>query len=151
MHVRLLFPNKYLGAPDLRGRDVTLTIFALQSETLKTSDGDEPKWILHFAEMQSRPPAERKRLVLNKTNAKVIAKLWGAETDAWIGKRITLFATTCQAFGETVDCIRVRPTRPRVLAAPKPDPVAIVPEPEDELGEEDSGDWDEDPFARDAP
>jgi hypothetical protein len=132
-----MFPNKYLAAADLRGKDVTLTIFALKSETLKTSDGDEPKWTMHFSEMQSRAPAERKRLVLNKTNAKTIAKLLGTETDDWLGQRITLFGTTCQAFGETVECIRVRPQRPRqVHAAPAHDPV-----PEREPGD----DWDEDP------
>ncbi len=114
MHVRLLFPNKYLGAPDLRGKDVTLTIHALASESLRTDSGDEQKWILHFAEMLKRPENERKRLVLNKTNAQQIAKTLGeSDTERWIGKRITLFATTCQAFGSTVDCIRVRPQAPR--------------------------------------
>lgn len=55
---------------------------------------------------------EPKKLALNKTNGKVIAKLYGRDTDDWIGERITIFATTTEFGGETRDCIRVRPRRP---------------------------------------
>jgi hypothetical protein len=47
-------------------------------------------------------------MVMNKTNAKLIASHYGDDTDNWTGKEITLYPTTCQAFGETVPCIRVR-------------------------------------------
>jgi hypothetical protein len=141
MHVRLLFPNKYLAAPDLRGRDVTLTISRLQQETLRTNEGDETKWILHFEEMQRRPEDKRKRLVLNKTNAQTIAKVHGAETDEWVGQRITLFGTTCQAFGQTVDCIRVRERDPGPKRTDDPEPEPDIEDDEDGV----------DPLAEDAP
>jgi len=49
-----------------------------------------------------------KKLVLNKTNATAIAGMYGNETDAWIGKKITMYPTETQFGSETVDCIRVR-------------------------------------------
>jgi len=112
MDARLLFPNDYLGAPDLREKDVTLTISRVVREKLRTQDGDEIKPIIYFKEMEERhakdPDQINKRLVLNKTNATSIMGLYGNETDDWIGQKVTLFPTTCQAFGSTVDCIRVR-------------------------------------------
>jgi hypothetical protein len=111
-HYKLLFPNEYLGAPDLRGRDVTLTIDTVRMESLKREDGDEEKPIVHFIEMRKRPKKKRKKWVLNKTNATQIAKLYGPEVNAWHGCRVTLYATTCQAFGQTVECIRVRDSKP---------------------------------------
>jgi len=112
MDARLLFPNEYLGAPDLRGKDVALTIARVVRETLRTQDGDEIKPIIYFKEMEERhakdPSELNRKLVLNKTNATTIMGQLGNETDDWIGQKITLFATTCQAFGQTVDCIRVR-------------------------------------------
>jgi hypothetical protein len=51
-----------------------------------------------------------KGMVLNKTNCKTIAGLYGPNADAWIGKAVELFATTCSAAGgETVECLRVKP------------------------------------------
>jgi hypothetical protein len=134
MDARLLFPKEYLCAADLRGKDVTLTISRLVQENLRTDKGDEPRWILCFAEMEERHRRDKKsinkRLVINKTNAKVVAKLHGNETDEWVGKKIAMFATTCQAFGETVDCIRIRPTAPKGARrrAPEPEPEQLAPD-----------------------
>lgn len=119
MDARLLFPNEFLAAADLQGRDVTLTISRLIQEDLRTDKGDEPRWVLSFAEMEERHRRDKKkinkRLVLNKTNARVIAKIHGRETDDWIAKQITLYATTCMAFRQEVDCIRIRDKAPKGL------------------------------------
>lgn len=119
-HYALLYPNEYLAAPDLRGRDATLTIDRVEIETLKREDGKEDKPVMHFREMANRPKNRRKRLVLNKTNAKTIAGLYGPEVEAWSGCRVTFYATTCQAWGETVDCIRVRDRIPQGRAGNPP-------------------------------
>lgn len=111
MDVRLLFPTLYLGAPDLHEKDVTLTIRSLVIEELKTQSGAEKKPVLYFEETQKKAEKDgrkEKRLVLNKTNAMAIAKMHGNEVDNWKGKRVTLYPTTTAAFGDTVDCIRVR-------------------------------------------
>ena len=61
---------------------------------------------------------------MKKRNAKIIAKLHGNDVDGWVGKAIALYATTCDAFGETVECVRVR------KAAPKPmGPASAAPQP----------------------
>lgn len=113
--VRLLFPTLYLAAPDLRGEDVTLTIRELRVDTLESKGDKEDRPVLYFEETRERAQKtgkKEKRLVLNKTNAKTIGGLYGFEAEAWEGRRITLYTATTDAFGETVDCIRVRPTVP---------------------------------------
>ena len=113
MHVSLMFPNRYLAAADLRGKDVTLTISALKQEELQCSNGSkESKWIVYFKEMERRKGDDQKCLVVNKTNATTIAKVYGPETDNWIGKPITLYPTTTRFGRDTVDCIRIRDRAP---------------------------------------
>lgn len=109
MHVKLMFPNEWIGAADLKGKDVTLTVSAVKEEGLRVNTGGtEDKWIVEFQEMAKRKKSDRKRWVLNKTNAMLIASIHGDDSDDWIGKKITLYPTTCQAFGKTVPCVRVR-------------------------------------------
>jgi hypothetical protein len=111
MHVDLLFPSKYIKAADLMDKPegAPLTISRIEKETLKMQDGsEEEKWVVHFDEWSSQPEDKRKRLVLNKTNAISIATVHGNETDEWKGKKITLYATTCMAFGSRQDCIRIQ-------------------------------------------
>jgi len=58
---------------------------------------------------------------LNPTNRKTISTLYGTKPSAWAGKFITLYPTTTEMAGQTVDCIRVRPTVPGTEAkAAKP-------------------------------
>jgi acyl-coenzyme A synthetase/AMP-(fatty) acid ligase len=114
MHYKNLFPSKYLGAHDLRDRDVDVTIRAVVVEDIETERGKERRPCLYFEETRakSKPGEDEKRLVMNRTNAKVIANIHGKETEGWKGKRITLFATVADAFGKQVECIRVRPNIP---------------------------------------
>jgi hypothetical protein len=127
MDVRLLFPNLYFSAADLRGQDTPLTITRLQVDELKSSDGSsQRKPVLYFAEAEARAAAvgnhaRQKRLVLNKTNMRTIAGMYGFEATDWIGKRIVLYPTKDRAFGKEVDCIRVRPqAAPPPAQAPSP-------------------------------
>jgi hypothetical protein len=76
-------------------------------------------------------------LVLNVTNGLAIASLYGDETDAWRGRWVTLYPTTCQFGNRMVDCIRVRafpPTdgfgHPMLTSMVKPrPPEAASPQP----------------------
>ena len=116
MRVELMFPSKYVKAVDIEGKDRALTIESVKAEKLQRADGDSDQgYVVTFK-------GAKKAWVLNKTNAKTIAKIHGKETDNWVGKRITLFATTCDAFGETVDCIRVRPVKPKTQRRKAPAP-----------------------------
>ena len=120
MHFKVLFPSLYLASHDLQGKDVPLTIRRLIVEDLKTERGTERKPVLYFQETQKkaeRDSTDEKRLVLNKTNAGLIAAMYGPEVNDWTGKRITLYATVVSAFGKEQEAIRVRPTPP---ATPEP-------------------------------
>lgn len=101
-HYQLLYPSEYIAACDLHGKDSKVTIEKVEVETITGSKGEK----------QARPVISfrgaKKRMVCCKTNAKTIAKQHGTETDAWVGKSITIYPTTCEAFGETKECVRVR-------------------------------------------
>jgi len=104
MHYQLMYPSEYVAACDLHEKDMKVTIEKVGVEDVVGSDGKK----------QSRPvlsfKGAKKRMVCCKTNAKTIARLHGTNTDDWIGKAVTLYPTTCQAFGETKECVRVRST-----------------------------------------
>ena len=51
-------------------------------------------------------------LALNKTNAKTIARLYGNDPRKWEGRLIALYPDKAEAFGQMVDCIRIRPEDP---------------------------------------
>lgn len=101
------FPSKFLRAADLDDRQHLLIMDRAEFENL----GDDRKLILYFK-------GQEKGLVLNKTNANTIAKLYGDDTDGWIGKEIVLFDVPVDFRGETVQAIRVR--GPKKKAPPKP-------------------------------
>jgi hypothetical protein len=103
---RSLYGKEHLGAWDLT-RPATLTIAKVTQGELRTPDSRkvDKRPIVHF----ERTP---KTLVLNATNGKTIAAMYGAQVEAWTGKRITVFATTTAFGGRTVECIRVQPTKP---------------------------------------
>lgn len=93
-----LFPSKYLKAPDLRGRDVTVTIESVEQAKIQ---GDAIN-VVHFENKD-------KGLIMNVTIYNQISKAAGSEdTDEWAGTKITLYPTTTEYKGEEVDCVRVR-------------------------------------------
>jgi len=106
-HYKLLFPNDYVGAWDLERGEKTVEIERITKEKLTMIGGkSEDKPLIYFK-------GAKKKMVLNKTNAKTIAGLYGTNTEEWVGKKVTLFATTCSGKGgEEVECIRVRPKVP---------------------------------------
>lgn len=99
-----MFP--YLEGEELLNKTMTLTIQDIKSEKLRNNAGkEEAKEVLYFKESQ-------KGFVLNKTNAKRIAQLYGKTTGAWAGKQITLYTEKVQAFGESHNALRVAPAVP---------------------------------------
>lgn len=98
MNIDTAFPSNYLKAADIEGGDMVLTISKVVMETV----GDDEKPIVYFAEMD-------KGLVLNKTNANTIKGLTSSpNTDDWVGKRISLFATEVDFQGKQTMALRVR-------------------------------------------
>ncbi len=139
MNVRDLFDNQYLAADDLRGKPWTLTIQSVTKAKLPSgkTGKSETRGIVRFDELEAKATKDKPAmaLVLNRTNAKTIKALYGKDTSEWIGKRITIYPTTCSSFGKTVDCIRIEAEVPSGAAkatgkATKPsDDEADLPEP----------------------
>lgn len=90
------------------GEEKTATIKDVKQELVVGADGKkETCTVVHFAE-------NLKPLILNRTNAKTITKLYGTGfIDEWVGKKITMMVRNVRAFGETVEAIRIKPEVPR--------------------------------------
>jgi hypothetical protein len=101
-----MMDSPYIGHWDLE-KDFTGTIEKVEKGELESAQGKQNKPLVSFQEA-------KKPFVANATNCKTIASICGSNnTKDWIGKRITLYATETSAFGEMVECIRVRPRAPK--------------------------------------
>jgi hypothetical protein len=107
-HYKKMFDDKeHLYAFDLDGREVTIQIEKCFAGELMGEKGRKSKKpMLQFV-------GKAKKLALNRTNGKTIASLYGTDTDNWAGRWITIYPTTTDFGGETVDCIRVKPQVPQ--------------------------------------
>jgi len=101
-HVDLLFPSKYVKASDLRGKAVTVVIDRIVPRELLVMAGNKKdnKPVIYLR-------GKEKGWILNKTNARDIAKAWGPEVLEWIGKPVVIVSRQVEARGEVVDAIRV--------------------------------------------
>lgn len=113
MKLSQAFPSNYITAADLNGHDVTVTISKVAMERLGQGREAEDKLLINFV-------GKEKGLICNKTNAKTIAKLWGDDTDSWIGKPITIGPREVEFQGDMVWAIRVS------LKTPQQAPVATT-------------------------
>ena len=96
MRIDQLYPSRYLRCADLDGKPMRVTISDITREDIN----GESKVLLSFA--------EGKQLILNKTNARSIAKILGDETSAWHGHSIMLVPPVVDFKGDSVDAIRVK-------------------------------------------
>jgi hypothetical protein len=112
MLIDQLYPSRFLKCSDLNGKPLRVTIAGLKREDV----GGEQKVVLSFVN-------GTKQLILNKTNARAIAKALGDETRGWAGKDIVLVPAQVDFRGDMVDAIRVRaaPPRPQQQQAPNND------------------------------
>lgn len=97
-----LFPGRFLKNVQFKGRDVTLTITGIRLEELPEEKGGmRTRGIVSFKETELA-------LVLNRTNGECLKGMFGRDTGAWLGKRVTLYPTTIEAFRGQKLAIRVR-------------------------------------------
>jgi hypothetical protein len=101
-HVDLLFPSKYAKAADLRGKNVTVWIERIQPRE---------KLMMQGGKTDYKPviwlKGKEKGWILNKTNAKQIARVYGPELTDWLGKPVVIMSAEVEARGEMVEAIRV--------------------------------------------
>jgi hypothetical protein len=102
MNIMSQFENRYYKAADLGGSARRATIAGCEVEDL--GEG-EHKPVLRFVD-------KPKGVVLNRTNAEILASLLGPETTAWVGREIELYPDKTMFNGRMVDCLRVRVPTP---------------------------------------
>ena len=102
MKLTELFPSNLLKAQDVTdaGGEMPLKIANVEIKEFDGDNGKERKPILIFA--------DERRMVLNKTNANIIAEMFGDDPDAWINREITLHVQSVEFQGKIVPSIRVK-------------------------------------------
>lgn len=109
-HWKALQNPNYIGAYAFEeGERKILTIKSAGQEEVQGADGKkEPCLVVHFTQ-------DEKPLITNVTNSKAISTALGSNyIEDWPGGNIELFVTSVQAFGSTVDAVRVKPRAPRL-------------------------------------
>ncbi len=106
----LMFDSNYLRWFHLSEGGVKIKITGVEKQEMQLpgSRTKEVKPVLKY-ELEAGAVADGiKPLVLNKTNARLIAEACGRSVEGWIGKSVVLFKSKARLGRETVDCIRVR-------------------------------------------
>lgn len=120
MNITQAFPSSTLKAADIEDEDLILTMSHVEIKTVGQGNKAEDKPHLYFKETD-------KALVLNKTNAASISKLYGPDTDDWAGQKISLFSTEVDFAGTPTLAIRVRLKKPTGATAPAKASTATAP------------------------
>jgi hypothetical protein len=104
-----------LKASDLQGKARKLVISDYEIREFDDNGKKVRKAVLTFKDKE-------KGMVLNKTNAQIIAHNLGDEDlDTWVGKEIIIYPTKVQFGDGMVDAIRVREEIPDVADGPDDD------------------------------
>lgn len=98
--------SKWLKAADLGKKKVRVVID--RAEVVEFKDNTKKVGIFF--------QGKEKGLVLNKTNAQLIAEQYGQDMNEWRGKSIAIYPTTTDFGGERVECIRVEQHIPEAEA-----------------------------------
>ena len=108
-HWKKLTNPDYLGAYSIEnGEDILATIKTVAVENVTGADGKKEQCtVIRFAE-------NLKPFICNKTNAKMIEKIYGTPyIEDWTNKKILLYAAKVKSFGEMVEALRIRPYPPK--------------------------------------
>jgi hypothetical protein len=97
-----VFPRKWLSGDDLP-HDVGVTIERVVLEELRNPKTHKPerKPVAYFV-------GKKRGLILNVTNWKTLARLYGDESDRWRGRRVLLGPEEVEVRGERVRAVRVK-------------------------------------------
>ena len=105
-HWKKLTDPRYIGVYALpnEAEDLTVTITAVRHEEVTMMGGKKEMHTIAYL-------GKSKPLMLNKTNSLSIEKMYTPYIEDWIGKQITLYASTT-SFGKekNVPCLRIRPS-----------------------------------------
>ena len=106
-HWKKIQNNDYIGSYAINpGEELNVTITEVSRKIVKGPGGKQEECTV--AELKNQKP-----MILNKVNQKVITKVLGSPyIEDWIGKTITLYVAMVDAFGERVEALRIRETKP---------------------------------------
>ncbi len=116
-HWKKLTNPDYLGAYSLASgdgyREIVAKITYVKQEKVVGPDGkQEMCMVAHLAD-------GLKPMILNRTNCKAIEKVCGSPfIDDWAGVMISVYVAKVKAFGDVVDALRIRPTKPKATDKP---------------------------------
>lgn len=108
-HWEVLFNQNYLRWFHLMGKEATVEIERVEKDVELTMPGGtkDKRGVVHFK-------GKDKPLVLNKTNARMIASIHGNKPSLWPGKKVILYPTQTPMWNadtkqmEKIGCIRVK-------------------------------------------
>lgn len=108
-HWRNLFENKsmLLGAHNLNPGEELVAKIASVHTNQEITGNKGVKEHVSVIKFENAPP-----MVLNVTNTRTIASLYGEYYDNWIGKSIQVYATEVKAFGNITMALRIREAIP---------------------------------------
>lgn len=109
------FPSDFLKVEDLQGKNVPVTIASAKIDDIGQGQNRERKIIISLV-------GKSKKFVCNKTNAKVIAGLYGDQIEGWANQRITLCPREVEFQGNMVMALRVSLVAPPAAGAPSAPP-----------------------------
>lgn len=108
-HWKKNFNYNYLGSYSLaEGQEAQLTIVEVKKELVTSNNGEKESCTV--ATFKEAVNGENKPMILNKTNCKIIEKLYGTPyIESWAGKQITIYVdSNIKAFGSIVEALRIK-------------------------------------------
>jgi hypothetical protein len=96
------FPSQYLKGDDIEPGE-TVTIKVVRDELVGMDQESKP--VLYLDEYE-------RGIVLNKTNARSLVKVYGDDETTWPGKKIVLHTEAVSFRGETTNAIRMQAAAP---------------------------------------
>ena len=108
-HWKKLTNPDYLGSYDFQPKEERVVkILSVKREMVTGPENRKEECTVAVLE-NSKP------IILNKTNCKTITKVHGTPyIEDWKDIHITLYVSQVKAFGEVVDALRVKPTKPNI-------------------------------------
>lgn len=106
-HWKKLTNPLYMGSYSLLpGEEKVVKIISVAKEKVIGTDGKETECVV--AKLKDEKP-----IILNKTNMKTLTKVFGTPfIEQWVNQKVTVFTDKVQAFGDKVEALRIRPTKP---------------------------------------
>ena len=107
-YLKMYNESDYLSAFDLEKETIVKIVKVVQGE-ITGERGKKDRMPFLYFEGAKKPWA-----MSAKCCGKAIRAMYGKDSNNWIGKKITIYPTTCEAFGDPErDCIRVKSTVPK--------------------------------------